>query len=219
MRVKINKPEIAALRLAAEDKFGCPLRAPRHFTALSFEIEETTKEYLSETTLQRLWQYKAGYPTAAIQTLNVLCHYLGISDWEAFCSSINDSSGIESQMRSNDGIDIDSLKAGTRIRFGWLPDRLCVVKYLGDHRFEAVETHNSKLCVGDTFTCINMQKGREMCLDRLKRKGQPEMSYVIGTRNGLTSLEIVNDCITLLPLKKSRKTKPAAQAGRPVISK
>ncbi len=201
MRVKINKPEIMALRLAVENKFGCPLRAPRHFTALSYEIEETAREYLSETTLQRLWQYKVGYPTAAIQTLNVLCHYLNISDWETFCNRIDDMSGVESTMHSNDGIDIDSLKIGTRIRIGWLPDRLCVVRYLGDYRFEAVETHNSKLCVGDTFTCINMQKGREMYLDCLKR-GQSEMSYVIGTRNGLTTLEIVNNYSTP-PLKIS----------------
>lgn len=34
------------------------------------------------------------------------------------------------------GIDVDSLKVGTQIRIGWLPDRLCVIKYLG----------NSKLC-------------------------------------------------------------------------
>lgn len=218
MKVKINTPEIAALRLAVENKVGYPMRSPRHFTALSFEIEEVAKEYLSDSTLQRLWQYKVGYTTTAIQTLNILCHYLGISDWETFCDQLKDSSGTESEMNSNDSIDIDSLKIGTLIHIGWLPDRSCIIRYLGDHCFEAVETLNSKLNVGDTFTCINMQKGREMCLDRLHREGQPEMSYVIGTRNGLTSLEIVNNCSTP-PLKKSRKIKPAAQVGRPIIPK
>ncbi len=192
MKIKIDTPEIAALRLAVEEKFGFPLRAPRHFTTLSMEIEEVTREYLSETTLQRLWQYKIGYPTAAIHTLNVLCHYLGISDWEAFCAQLKESSGAESEMKSDDSIDIDSLKAGSRIHIGWLPDRTCLIRYLGDHRFEAIETHNSKLKVGDTFTCVHIQRGREMYLDKIKR-GESEMDCVIGSRNGITSLEILED--------------------------
>ncbi len=192
MRVNLDTPEIASLRLEVEKKFGCPMRAPRHFTSLSAELEEATREYLSETTLQRLWQYKTGYFTVAIHTLNVLCHYLGISDWEEYCKRLKDSSLAESEMFAKDSIDVDSLKVGACIRIGWLPNRLCVIKYIGDRRFEAVETHNSKLMAGDTFTCINMQKGREMCLDRLRR-GQDEMNYVIGTRNGLTTLEMVDD--------------------------
>ncbi|MBQ7623376.1 MAG: hypothetical protein IJS66_06535 [Bacteroidales bacterium] len=95
-------------------------------------------------------------------------------------------------MDGRDGIDIDSLAVGTRIRIGWLPDRLCVIKYLGNYRFEAVETRNSKLCAGDTFTCVHMQLGKEMCLDRLVRENL-DLNYVIGTRNGLTTLEIIEE--------------------------
>lgn len=193
MAIKFNIPEVAALRLAVEKKFGSPVRTPRHFTSLSLDIEEVTREYLSDTTLQRIWQYKTGYDTTAVHTLNVLCHYLGMSDWEDFCARLKESSGAESELDTSDGIDIGSLRAGTCIRIGWLPDRLCVIRYLGDYRFEAVETRNSKLEAGDTFTCVQIQKGREMCLDHLERAGQPEMSYVIGTRNGLTTLEIVSD--------------------------
>ena len=191
MRVSINTPEIAALRLEVERKFGCTLRAPRHFSALSFDIGEAVKGcYLSETTLQRLWKYKSGYSTTAIHTLNVLCQYLGISDWETFCSRLKGDSEIESTMGEKGCIDVDSLAVGTRIRIGWLPDRMCVVKYLGNCRFEAIETHNSKLCAGDTFSCVHMQLGREMCLDRLVRDNS-DVNYVIGTRNGLTTLEII----------------------------
>lgn len=54
MRININTPQIAVLREEIELKFGCPIRTPRHFTALSYDIEESQKEYLSETTLQRV---------------------------------------------------------------------------------------------------------------------------------------------------------------------
>ena len=192
MRVRFDTSEIAALRLAVEKKFGSPVRTPRHFTALSFQIEDIAREYLSDTTLQRLWQYKTGYSTVAIHTLNVLCHYLGISDWETFCTQLKESSDAESEMKPVDGIDIDSLKAGTRIFIGWLPNRTCIIKYLGNHRFETIEAHNSKLQVGDTFTCINIQKGRELYLDKVQR-GESEMYYVIGTRNGLTTLKTLAD--------------------------
>jgi len=188
MRVDINTPEISALRRAVEQKFGCPMRAPRHFSSLSYDIEESLKEYLSETTLQRVWRYKAGYSTVAIHSLNVLCRYVGYSDWEAFSRQLDDDANVESKLFDGNCIDVDSLRVGAKVRIGWRPNRLCVIRYLGNHRFEAIETHNSKLSEGDTFTCVRMQLGREMCLDRLVR-GESDMSYVIGTRNGLTTLE------------------------------
>lgn len=191
MRVDINKPEIGALRTAVEQKFGCPMRAPRHFTSLSYDIEEALREYLSETTLQRLWLYKAGYRTVAIHSLNVLSRYVGHSDWEAFCAHLKDNSEVESVLFDGESISIKDLKQGSRIRIGWQPDRDCIIEYLGDFRFRAVETHNAKLSAGDTFTCMRMQIGHEMCLDNLLR-GESDMNYVIGTRNGLTTLEILD---------------------------
>src|SRR5574344_1553905 len=197
MKININSPEIAAFRKPVEQKFGCPIRAPRHFAALSFDIGERHKEYLSATTLQRLWLYKTGYDTVAIHTLNVLSLYSGYRDWEQFCKAIKNSSPIESEMFEGKVIKVDSLEVGTVIKIGWMPDRLCLIKYLGNFRFEAIETHNSKLSKGDTFTCTQMQLGRELCLDNLVR-GTSDMSYVVGNRNGLTTLEVVKKLIAIL---------------------
>lgn len=190
MRISTHCPELAALRLAVEQKFGSPIRVPRHFTSLSFDMEETLKEYLSETTLQRVWHYKSGYNTVSINTLNVLCHYIGYSDWDKFCLDIKSSTPIESLLFEGDSIRIADLDIGTVIKIGWLPDRVCLIKYLGGFRFEALETHNSKLSAGDIFTCVGIQKGRPMCIENLVR-GNSDMSYVIGSKNGLTSLEII----------------------------
>ena len=192
MRIKITSPEIAALREAAEQRFGMRILTPRHFSSLSMDIEEAVREYLSETTLQRLWQYKKGYDTVAIHTLNVLSHYTGYTDWTAFCRHLQAESRSESQLFENESLNLDGLKTGTLIRIAWLPDRECTLRYLGDHRFEAVETRNAKLAAGDTFTCHHMQLGREMLLDNLVR-GRSDMSYVIGTRNGLTALSVVEE--------------------------
>jgi len=192
MRVKINIPEIATLREAVTQRYGMPVNTPRHFSSLSSEILDAVREYISETTLQRLWLYKTGYDTVAIHTLNVLSHYIGYSDWEAYCKHLKESSGVESIMFDGEKINVDKLKIGTKVRISWMPDRTCIIKYIGNFRFEAIETHNSKLAAGDTFTCTQMQLGREMCLDNLVR-GSSDMSYVIGTRNGLTDLSIIED--------------------------
>lgn len=190
MRICINTPEIVSLRDAVERRHGLPLRTPRHFLALSEDIMETLREYLSETTLQRVWQYKAGYKTVAVHTLNVLSRYAGCSSWELFCSKLKESGNTESELFSGDSIDVARLRPGTLVRISWLPDRVCVVRYLGDYRFEAIDTHNCKLAAGDRFTCTRIQKGREMFLDNLVRENN-DMQYVIGTRNGLTNVEII----------------------------
>lgn len=190
MKIKTNTPEIAALRAAVEQKYGISLKTPRHFSSLSEDIGESIRDYLSDTTLQRVWQYKAGYDSIAIHTLNVLSRYVGYSDWESFCRRLKDLSNVESVMYDGASIDVKNLAVGTTLRIGWLPDRVCIIKYLGDFRFEAIETHNSKLCAGDIFTCVKMQIGREMCLDNLAR-GLMKMNYVIGTRNGLTNIDII----------------------------
>lgn len=189
MRVKINTPEIAVLRTEVEQRFGCPIQALRHFSVLSFDIEENQKEYLSETTLQRVWLYKSGYDTVAVHTLNVLSRYCGYANWNMFLQYLKDSSQEESEMFSGDVVEASSLETGVRVKLGWRPDRVCVIEYLGDLHFKVIESRNAKILAGDTFTCTKFQLGRELRLDNLWRSGV-EMSYVAGTRYGLTLLEI-----------------------------
>ncbi|MCQ2064225.1 MAG: hypothetical protein MJY66_00005 [Bacteroidaceae bacterium] len=56
--------------------------------------------------------------------------------------------------------------------------------------FETLESVNAKLAPHDTFSCNYLQLGRELVIDNLMRDGR-EMSYIAGSRNGLTLLEIV----------------------------
>ena len=190
MAVDIKSPEIAALREAVEQKLGFKVLTPRHFTALAEAVENELREYLSETTLQRLWEYKKGYDSVALHTLNVLSRYCGYNEWTSFCSHIKAESQVESELFTGDSLDIGKLKPGTKIKIAWRPDRVCIIEYLGNFRFCAIETHNSKLAAGDIFTCRHIQLGREMHLDDLVRGGA-DMSYVIGTRNGLTGLTVM----------------------------
>lgn len=193
MSVKINTPQISALKLAVEQKSGLLLQTHNEFLQLISQIESAINDHMSETTLERLWGYSTRECTSiSVRTLNVLSKFIGHVNWASFCASLALQSPVESEIFSGDTIDADALAIGTKLRIGWLPDRICIIEYLGGHRFIAVETHNSSIQPGDTFSCIQFQKGRELYLDKFFHVATGEESrYVVGQKAGLTTVEVI----------------------------
>lgn len=192
MNIKTDIPQIALLRERIEKSIDFPLNTHGDFLRLSAGIEFTLREHMSESTLERLWGYSTRrYDTVSVRTLNVLCRFIGIHSWEQFCESLS-SEGHESELFTGSTINAADLAVGTRIRIGWLPDRMCTVRYLGDNRFVAEETQNSTMQSGDTFSCLQFQKGRELHLDDFRKADPSErFRYVVGINSGLTTLEII----------------------------
>lgn len=192
MNIKTDIPQIALLRERIEKSIDFPLNTHGDFLRLSAGIEFTLREHMSESTLERLWGYSTRrYDTVSVRTLNVLCRFIGIHSWEQFCESLS-SEGHESELFTGSTINAADLAVGTRIRIGWLPDRMCTVRYLGDNRFVAEETLNSTMQSGDTFSCLQFQKGRELHLDDFRKADPSErFRYVVGINSGLTTLEVI----------------------------
>jgi len=152
-------------------------------------IELSTRNHVSETTLQRLWGYSTRKAdVVSVRTLDVLSKVAGCKDWEDFCRNLKETSREESEFFSGDTIDSSSLEVGDRLTFGWGPDRMCTVRYLGENRFVCESSQNSKMKEGDTFSALQFQKGRELYLDHFKREGESEKRYVVGDLHGLTVL-------------------------------
>ena len=190
MNINADLPQIAALRLEVERCLGSPLTCRADFAFLASEIERITREHIAENTLRRIWGHMKGYDTVFVRTLDVLCHYIGFSGWEAFCTHIREVTGKESDLVSGGrSVRTDSLQAGDRLRIGWLPDRLCVVELEGGHTFRAVETENSTMRPGDTFECSLFILGYPLAVDNFVHDGQVVPRYVMGTDHGLTTLE------------------------------
>ena len=192
MNIKTDIPQIASLKQHVERSIDFPLNTHGDFQRLSAGIEFTLREHMSESTLERLWGYSTRrYETVSIRTLNVLCRFIGLRCWEDYCSRI--SSGVtESELFGGSTIDTSDLTVGTRIRIGWKPDRICIIRYLGDNRFIAEKTENATMQAGDTFSCLQFQKGRELHLDDFRKADPSEKyRYVVGLNSGLTTLEIV----------------------------
>lgn len=192
MNIKADIPQIDQLKKLVEKSIDFPLNTHGDFVRLSAGIEFTLREHMSESTLERLWGYSTrGYSTVSIRTLNVICRFIKFHSWEHFCESI--SKGCkESELFTGTTIDTKDLEIGARIRIGWSPDRICIVRYLGDNRFIAEETINATMQAGDTFSCLQFQKGRELHLDDFRKADPSERyRYVVGVNSGLTTLEIL----------------------------
>ena len=86
-------------------------------------------------------------------------------------------------------IHADECQNGDRVRIAWLPDRICVLNYMGDYRWRVEEAVNSKLHVGDTFSCRVMAQGEVLNVDHVVTANGTFEGYYIGRKNGLTLVE------------------------------
>ena len=190
MAVKTDLPELFVLKQSVEKCFGHPIESRLDFSLLAIEIERVTHEHIAENTLRRLWGKISGYDTVFTRTLDVLCRYVGCKHWNAFCISLQKQSSRESDLISDGtSIKVEDLTPGDRIRISWLPDRVCIIEYVGGRMFKAVDTRNSTLQVGDTFECSVMLKNYPLFVDNLVHGGEHCLRYSMGLNNGLTTLE------------------------------
>ena len=192
MSIKSNIPQIALLRQCVEERFGKPLTVHADFVELVSQIEILLRQHISESTLERVWGYSTrGYDTVSLRTLDVLAQYATGRYWDDFCRLLHAESKCESELFDVEHISSSDLSVGDRLQIGWLPDRLCEVRYLGDNRFVAEHCENSKMQPGDTFTCPQFTLGKELTMTNLHQAGAPEnrlKMYSVGSKNGLTTL-------------------------------
>lgn len=192
MAIDSKSPQISLLREKVEKAFGRTPHVHSDFEDLRDSIFAASKDHISETTLERLWGYSTrSYDSVSRRTLDVLSAFAGANDWETFLQQLKEEGNSESDMFDYEFIDVTDLQPGDRLRIGWLPDRLCIIRYLGSSRFVAEETRNSKLEPGDTFSCLQLQLHRPLYVSDLRSEsGELKgVSYGIGLQHGLTTLQ------------------------------
>lgn len=193
MAIRSDSPGISVLRRMVEETAGKKPQVHTDFVALSDAIGQRLREHISETTLERLWNYSTrGYATVSRRTLDVLARFCRFDGWDDFCGWLARSESTESDFFDVPSLLPAQLAVGDSVRFGWLPDRLCVARYLGDDLFEATECENGTLQPADRFRCQAFHKGRPAIITivssptNIRHDGK---TYVAGTVNGLTTLE------------------------------
>ena len=186
-----NAPEIIQLRLDVEQRAGFRPSSPADFETLILKIWEALHENIALSTLERLWGYVEGANNTRRSTLNILSRYVGSRDWDEYNAHLLGDERGSSHPFIADGVHTQELQPGQQLEVTWLPNRRCVFRYLGDMRFEVVESVNSKLSVGDTFISTFFLTGQPLYIDQLIQSAQPPVSYVAGNNGGLQSVTLL----------------------------
>lgn len=182
-------PEIAFLLKEVEQKYGREVRTSTDFETLSVVIERDINEYLSSSTLKRLWGYVSLKPAPRIATLDVLCRFIGYPSFTAYREALKANPAFESGFFTATCITSAELKAGESVRIGWAPNRLVTLLYEGDDCFTVTQSENAKLQADDRFRATQFLLGYPLFIDHLDRADGPTPSYVAGKTGGLNHLE------------------------------
>ena len=200
MSIPYDLPQIAALKIKVEKMVGKHPSTHTDFLAIVSAVEVSLKEHISESTLERLWGYstrenKCG--TVSVRTLDVLARYAGFAGWEDFCQWLKHEQLKESELFENKSISSSSLSVGDCLQIGWQPDRICVVKYLGDSKFEVESSENTSVSKGDTFKAIQFQLDRPLYMEEFSSFDSSGKrvsgTYAVGEEHGLTTLRLLKD--------------------------
>ena len=188
--MKKNCPEILQLRRDIETSIQRSIHTPADFEFLSGVIWERTKTTISTSTLKRLWGYIDGADNTRQSTLELLSKTLGFKSWKEYSEHIANTKTEQSDFLNNSyHIYSEDLKVGDKIEMKWLPNRQCIIEYLGKSQFLITEAQNTKLNVGDTFFCRFFIVGQPLYIDNLVHNNEMPTAYVIGKRDGITSIE------------------------------
>ena len=171
----VDSIEVLQVKKSVESRLGMTPDSPADFAELSLRIKLATGEDISADTLSRVWGYKKGYSSVRGTTVRIL---------EAYGKA-----GSESDFIYGIAVKADELQPGNIVRIAWLPDRVALLEYMGDYRWEVMEIANSKLHVGDSFSCRVIAQGQPLIVDNLQSGDQHIAGYTIGGRNGLTIVQ------------------------------
>lgn len=185
-----ERNDIEGLIVAVEEAVGFKCTTSSHFEKLRDYIYARTSEYISETTLKRLWGYLNENVSTRKTSLSIIVRALGFADWNDFLER-NDHQQSEKNISSNptfgDSINVvKDLQKGERVMLYWYPGRECLVEYTGDSNFKVIESVKTRLLPGDTFSTHLILEGHPLYLYNLRkegRKGEP-MSYICGKIHG-----------------------------------
>lgn len=107
---------IESLKGHVAKAFGRTLDSPSDYDSLSLSIREKTGEYISPTTLKRLFGYVKPATVPRPSTLSVLSRYVGYAGWSDFCQGLEvlnpDSASLELEPEADLTIQTEDSESG-----------------------------------------------------------------------------------------------------------
>lgn len=190
-----SKKAIASIVKAIEEAVGFKVETPKTFELLRQIIFQRTGEYISATTLKRIWGYLDEPLQTRHTTLSILARTIGYKEWDDFLH--NRESGlperkIPSTPSFGRSINVTAdLQDGDRIKLYWNPGRECLIRYIGNMQFVVEESKKTRLKPGDTFFCHLIIAGHPLYLSNLVQGVSEPVAYVCGRIHGGIQYEIL----------------------------
>lgn len=123
-------------------------------------------------------------------TLDVLSQYIGHRNYMEFTHWLKTSTKYNSSFFKANQLVSSDLREGSLVSIGWSPNRLLLLRYLGDSTYEIEKSENSKLLPGDRFVTGCFIKEQPLFLPYIERGGERTASFVAGRNGGLTVISI-----------------------------
>ncbi|MCQ2336318.1 MAG: hypothetical protein MJ010_03950 [Paludibacteraceae bacterium] len=190
--VPASTPSISVLIKAVTSKYNETKSAddkPLDTTEGIFTLKDKyLNAKISDDTLRRLLGLKPGYKSVRKFTLDVLSRYVGYADWEDFNARNADAEGVQSYINTNNA-DIVSAKLseGDRVELSWLPDRKCLLEYMGENKYKVLESINSStLAESDTLCFSAVTLGEPLKADNLQKSGVVYKEVILGKKDGIS---------------------------------
>lgn len=183
-----RRNDIEKLKAKLEEAMGVTVRTPKHFDMLRNLVFNRTGEYLSTTTLKRIWGYLNEPLNTRITTLILLAQTLGYRDWDDFINSSNKDDGQTGNSSCASLVKSiklpEDLQRGQLVTLFWYPERVCTIRYLGDISFEVVSSEKTQLQPGDHFDCHLILEGHPLFLSKLIKGNSAPITYICGKLQG-----------------------------------
>ena len=175
----------------------------RDFIWLSNAITEKTRQYVSPTTLKRLWGYIHENSRPSKYTLNVLSRYLDFADYECYCN--NQENKPDSNFLSYT-YGTEDLSEGDEFELTWEPVHKVILRYMGNNTFKVIASLNAKFCVGDQVQTLCLIEGEPVTFSNVIHNGKGPYGYTAGKISG----------IHIKPVNKAGITPPVPAVHRQI---
>ncbi len=183
MITNLNQEDIDRLKKEIETLVGRPIKSPKDFEFLARQIKGYTEDTISVSTLKRIWGYVATQSKPSLYNLNLLSRMVGYPDWHNF--TLGDGEAASSRFFVKSKLIAEALQVGEQVKLTWTPGRVLTIVCHGNEHFEVLESVNSKLAVGDTFTCHQFVTDEPLYLSNLHHPGITPCNYVAGQSGGI----------------------------------
>lgn len=180
---EFKQEEFNRLKEEVENLVGRKIKTPKDFEFLSRQIVGYMGESISVSTLKRMWGYVSSSCKPSPYNLNLLARMVGCADWSSFIQEEGEEASSRFFLKSK--LIAGALDNGEKVKLSWYSGRVVTIVYLGNDSFKVVESINSKLSKGDTFTCHQFVADEPLYLSNLHHQDMAPCNYVCGQIGGI----------------------------------